>query len=127
MPLHVGFVEGTDVADVETLVGKMAGTTREETGKVVELVLLQVDATAVSCHGGGRACHEIWGGVGEEEEVVHASLSGGMHKPLLTSLFAKVPRAIGRKETLGAIPCAGNLLRFAVLITASADVHTPAT
>ena len=103
----------------------MLGTGYQETGKVVKLVLSQVHALAVCRHRCAAPCHEVWGRVREEQEVVHSPPLGCLHEPSLSCLFCEVPRAVGRKEAFRPVPAVVHTLCFAVLVTARTYVHAP--
>ena len=59
MPFHIRFIDRTNVVYLISLFAEMFGTIYEEAGKVVELILLQVDVITVSRYGSPASSHEI--------------------------------------------------------------------
>ncbi len=125
MPFPIRLIIRTDIIHLIPLFSEVCSTIHQEPGKIIKLILLQVDIFRVLCHRSRTASHKVRSRVSKEQKVVHAPFTGRLHKPLLTGLFRKVIATIGSQETLRTVPRVIHLLRFPVFIAARPDVHAP--
>ena len=125
MPLHIGFIERAHIFYIVAVIPEVLHCVHKEACKIVELVVAQVNSRIIARQCRAAPGHEIWSRICKEEKIIHTPFPCCIHEPLLPRLLCKVIPAIGRKETLGPVPCTRNLVVLPVLVAAGTYVHSP--